>query len=283
MNNFITPDLSEYSTYGIGHLPTTEAIRLFTGDFVNSNGSTNWAFPALTNYVATITQYPMYVGQTGPDEWQTLSAKDPRALTLMGALLGRNPAQAHVIWGEDCLIDTCTDWFSANNPPMADFFSYEGSGFSGSTANDLGSLEKNDYSRNTYVRPARRALPDVVVTGSTGPFYCKVHTGPPYAYDPALGDTIVNGSSPGTSPMTTILDLMYPVAHGYAGFRTYFYDSQHSGNRRNDSDVCTPSQAASCAAGTSCTQQEGISPVSAYSSGDLAGSMVRLCGSIESN
>ena len=87
MNNFITPDLNEYDTYGIGQLDTTEGIRFDQGSYANSNGTTNWAFPALTDWTALMKQNRAYVAQTSPDEYQN-GHTDPPTVTIVNALLG---------------------------------------------------------------------------------------------------------------------------------------------------------------------------------------------------
>ena len=249
-----------------------DTLRDGLGDWVNSDGTPGRAFSALTDYVATIKQYPMYVGQTGADEWNP-GLPNAQMATLMAVMLGRNPAQPHVLFGMDCFANNCPDWMSQKNPPYEDFFSTEGSGSNGTTDSELHGLEKNDYARNTYIIPNLGNLPNTSVTGSTGPMYCKAHTGEPYAYDAALGDGLV---ALGGSPVTTVLDLMQPVAHGYAGERSYAYDGQFLNGgyhgRDDNTFVYTPAQCTTalgtggpgCGGGTPCVQ-EGVSPVSMYS------------------
>ena len=267
--NLAGADQAEFNATGIASLGVSDNLETNRFDFFNVDGTQNWAYPALNDEVQQFVANPAIIMHRSFDELFLNANNLPFAqngydgdfaaeLAMMEVVLGHNPAQPHVAWGAETKNQGFDDWYTNNNPTWSDFVWAENLGLSGTTDNDRMMMESQDHYRTVLTpqlpNPNEPFFPE---TGAGGYSYCKAHVGQPWAYDPALGDVNLG---PGNAPGPAIDDVIYPAAHGFPGSWSYAFDS--SAPSRSNNSACTNAQ---CLAGApNCTEEEGTSPIGAW-------------------
>jgi hypothetical protein len=257
VTNTMNPALNATRTYGMPWLSQTDTLVYNSSFTTCSNGTCtpSWGYPALTDYTLTTQQYAqqygMFVAQISPDEWTTSIATDANAKLLAQGISLQETGTPHVIWGADPLEGNTSNMLSSLTSGYA-IYELGANASATGLPGWLQDFETEEGIRNQVVA-ARGALPSNIVGGCSGSAYYKRTNDTQYT--PGV-DTLAFVAQP---PGAMVDEIMYAVAHGFTGFRSYEFDILRAPLRAN-APICTTSN------GSGCTLLEtGCSPISAYS------------------